>query len=192
MNTTDAGADPQAAAELVEVVDENALPIRLVTRAEMRAQNLWHRSTFVAVVRPDPDPRDDQGLRPTDRLVVHQRASWKDLFPSYWDLAFGGVCGVGEDWGTAAERELSEEAGVSGLDLRLLGRGTYDGDHSRCHAQIYLAAGSMAIEPQDGEAVAVEEVVLGLLTTWVESRSVCPDSLALVVPHLAALVDSVG
>ncbi len=29
-------------------------------------------------------------------VVVHQRAPWKDVAPSLWDLAFGGVCDVGE------------------------------------------------------------------------------------------------
>ena len=65
--------------ELVEVVDADGNVERVVTRAEMRAQNLPHRNIAVVVQRSD------------GRLVVHQRADWKDVYPSLWDVAFGGV-----------------------------------------------------------------------------------------------------
>ena len=74
-----------AADELVEVIGPDGVVERVVTRAEMRAQNLRHRNIAVFVQRSD------------GRLVVHQRADWKDVYPSLWDIAFGGVPGVGED-----------------------------------------------------------------------------------------------
>ncbi|MDG1088200.1 MAG: hypothetical protein P8P20_10715, partial [Acidimicrobiales bacterium] len=69
-----------AAAQLVEHVDEDGAVIEIVTRAEMRARTLRHRSVYVAVLDSD------------DRLLVHKRADWKDVFPGAWDLAFGGIC----------------------------------------------------------------------------------------------------
>mgnify|MGYP000751623903 CR=1 FL=1 len=99
-DTTDLVA--AAAAQLVEHVDEDGAVIEIVTRAEMRARTLRHRSVYVAVLDSD------------DRLLVHKRADWKDVFPGAWDLAFGGICDVGEDWLASAHRELMEEAGVSG------------------------------------------------------------------------------
>ena len=68
--------------ELVEVIGADGTVERVVTRAEMRAQNLRHRNIAVVVQRSD------------GRLVAHQRADWKDLYPSMWDLAFGGVPGT--------------------------------------------------------------------------------------------------
>ena len=38
------------------------------------------------------------------------------MWPSYWDLAFGGVCGVGETFETSAVRELAEEEAALALD----------------------------------------------------------------------------
>ena len=88
-----------AAAQLVEHVDENGDVIEVVTRSEMRAKALRHRSVYIAVLDGD-------------RLLVHKRADWKDVFPGAWDLAFGGVCDVGEGWLESARRELLEEAGI--------------------------------------------------------------------------------
>ena len=70
--------------EPVEIIDERGTVIAVVRRAEMRAGNLRHRNIAVFVQRGD------------GRLVVHQRADWKDVYPSAWDIAFGGVPGVGE------------------------------------------------------------------------------------------------
>ncbi|MDH4076132.1 MAG: NUDIX domain-containing protein, partial [Acidimicrobiia bacterium] len=102
--------------ELVEVVDEAGSVVRVATRTDVRAGNLRHRCTYIAVVDGD------------GRLVVHQRADWKDVYPGYWDLCFGGVCGVGEEWAESAARELAEEAGIAGAALRLLGPVAYDAD----------------------------------------------------------------
>src|SRR5262245_33522173 len=104
-----------ASDELVEVVDEDGHVLRLVTRAEMRAGNLRHRSVGVVVVTA------------AGELVAHRRAGWKDVWPGRWDVCFGGVAAVGETWAEAAARELAEEAGVTvaPADLRVLGDGDY-------------------------------------------------------------------
>ena len=60
--------------------------VRLATRAEMRAGNLRHRSVAVVVVTS------------AGEVVAHRRADWKDVWPGRWDVCFGGVVGVGEDW----------------------------------------------------------------------------------------------
>ena len=47
------------------------------------------------------------------RLLVHRRADDKDVWPGRWDLAVGGVVAAGEDYDTAAVREVAEEIGVT-------------------------------------------------------------------------------
>ena len=59
-------------------------------------------------------------------VLVHRRAGWKDLWPGYWDLAVGGVVGVGEPWPAAARRELAEELGVEVVELFELGGFSYE------------------------------------------------------------------
>ena len=72
--------------ELVDVLDADGNVVGTVTRGEMRASNLWHRSVFVVVVNG------------SDEILVHKRASWKDKWPDLWDIAVGGVVTAGEAW----------------------------------------------------------------------------------------------
>lgn len=156
--------------EFVEVVDERGRVERVVTRAEMRANRLRHRAVSVAVLRPGGDA-----------VLVHRRAAWKDVWPSYWDLAFGGVCGVGETWIDAAVRELAEEAGidVGAGDLRHVGSGTYADDDVALVAEGFVVRHDGPFTFPDGEVTDVTWVWLDDVADWAASRPVCPDTLAL-------------
>ena len=165
--------DPDA--ETVEVVDRDGVVQRIVTRAEMRRHTLRHRATYIAVIRSN------------DRLVVHRRADWKDVNPGLWDIAFGGVAGVGDDWAQAAQRELAEEAGLADTALEEVGIGSYEEADGRIVARVFLARTDADIQPQDAEVVEVAEVALAELDAWRETVPLCPDSLALVLPYLQML-----
>lgn len=106
---TDSNAAARATRQQVGIVDVNGNVIEVIDRAEMRRRGARHRCTYVVVIRTD------------GRVVVHQRAPWKDVAPSLWDLAFGGVCDVGEGWLASAKRELAEGAGIAGVELTHLG-----------------------------------------------------------------------
>src|SRR5262249_19557253 len=86
--------------ELVDVVDDDGRPVAVVTRREMRARRLPHRSTYILVF-------DTRGW-----LFVHLRTATKDVYPSHWDPCAGGVLTSGEDFAVGAARELAEELGV--------------------------------------------------------------------------------
>ena len=91
--------------ELVEEVDEHGNVLRVVTRAQMRAERLCHRATYIGVLGSD------------GRLLIHQRSPDKEVHPSYWDVCAGGVCTAGETWPESARRELREELGIeAGLE----------------------------------------------------------------------------
>lgn len=169
------GEGANAADELVEWIDPDGHVLQAVTRAEMRAGRLRHRAVFIAVV-------DRAG-----RVVVHQRAAWKDVWPSAWDLAFGGVVAAGETWEAAAARELAEEAGLHEVVLAPLGdRFAYDDDAVSLLGRAYLAVTDAAVRPSDGEVVAVDRVPIGRLRPWAGTRVVCPDSWQAVLPALEA------
>ncbi len=155
--------------ELVEVVDVDGVVLDVVTRREMRARGLRHRCTYVAVITSD------------DELVVHQRADWKDVHPAWWDVAFGGVCAVGESWLVSARRELAEEAGATDVDLEDLGAVSWG---EVIVGRVYLARYDGELSCPDGEVQQVGRVPLADLGHWLEGRDVCPDSLDLVVPRL--------
>jgi isopentenyl-diphosphate delta-isomerase len=165
---------PKGSDEPVEVVDIDGAVVDVVSRAEMRAANLRHRCAYV-VVRSAADGGT--------QVLVHHRAGWKDVWPDRWDLAFGGVCGVGESWADAAHRELAEEVGLSGT-LSELGEGTYDSDEVRVQGRVYAIYHDGPFRFDDGEVTEVAWVPVAELDGWLAGRAVCPDTMALVGPHL--------
>ena len=162
-----------ASDELVEVLDERGKVVDVVTRAQMRAENLRHRSVAVAVLHDG-------------RVLAHQRAAWKDVWPSRWDVAFGGVCDVGETWPAAALRELAEEAGISVGEEELLDLGDdrFESDEVRLVGRLYAVDHAGPFTFTDGEVQATEWVALSGLDDWLATHDVVDDSRALVVPRL--------
>jgi 8-oxo-dGTP pyrophosphatase MutT (NUDIX family) len=166
---------PDPGEQLVELVDADGSVLEVVPRREMRARaGARHRCTYVVV------------LRSSGAVVVHQRAPWKDVRPSAWDLAFGGVCDVGEPWRASAERELAEEAGLVGVDLLDLGAGEWSDGTVALLARAFLARTDAPLAPADGEVVAVDEVPLAHLDAWLATHDVVDDSPAVVLPLLRA------
>jgi 8-oxo-dGTP pyrophosphatase MutT (NUDIX family) len=162
---------PDPGREPVEVVGADGTVERIVTRAEMRSGRLRHRSVYVTVRRPGDGA-----------VLAHRRAAWKDIWPARWDLAFGGVCGVGEAWPAAAARELAEEAGIAvGEDgFGLLGQGGYDDDAVSVVAALFEVTHPGPFTFADGEVDAVDWVPAGDVWAWTAGRSCCPDTLALL------------
>jgi isopentenyldiphosphate isomerase len=136
-----------SAAEPVEVIDDSGVVVGIVSRAVMRRDNLRHRAVFVAVC-------DSAG-----RLLVHQRSATKDLWPSRWDVAVGGVMAPGETWADGARRELAEEVGVEGpVVLEHLGDGSFADDDVDTVGRVYRVVHDGPFAFVDGEVVAAELV----------------------------------
>lgn len=169
---------PEAGRERVDVVDEHDRVLRTVTRAEMRAEHLRHRATYVLV------------LSSRDELLVHQRSPHKDVYPAYWDVAAGGVLGHGEEWDTAAARELIEELGVE-APLEPLGTGTFADEHIAVNGRVYLARHDGPFTFTDDEVVQTAWVPLAAVEEAItDGRSWCPDGITLALPLLLARVRS--
>lgn len=158
--------------EMVEEVDALGNVVRLVSRQEMRANNLWHRSVFIAVVSEGGD------------LLVHQRAHSKDIWPGCWDVAVGGVLAPGEDAEAGAVRELSEELGVTGVPVNLLGSGVYMDRDVRLVATMFMCRTDGPFTYADGEIQQAHWVKPVELHNWLGAKKFLPDSVALVLPLL--------
>ncbi|MDY7102061.1 MAG: NUDIX domain-containing protein [Actinomycetota bacterium] len=159
--------------ELVEWVDEDGATIEVVTRGRMRAENLRHRSVYIVV------------RSAADEVLVHRRADWKDVFASHWDVAFGGVCDVGEAWEPAAVRELAEEAGVEAL-LTDRGPFTHTDDHVAIVGRLFEARTTGPFTFADGEVAEVAWVPRAGLLEWAADRPVTTDGRDSVVPEILA------
>lgn len=161
----------RAGDELVDLVDADDRVLEVVTRAEMRERGATarHRACYVAV------------LTTAGELVVHRRAEWKDVYPGWWDVCFGGVLGAGEAWDDAARRELLEEAGVE-AQPELVGSARWDRPDVGLNARIYRVTHDGPFTCPDGEVAEVALVPRASLDRWLHGRDVCPDSVDLVVP----------
>ena len=162
--------------ELVEVIDGAGRVIRTVRRAEMRAGRLRHRTVFIAVIGGD------------GRLLVHRRAADKDVWPSRWDLAAGGVVGVGEAWDDAARRELAEELGVVGVELEPLGSAAYEDEDVAVLGHVYVARTDGPFRFADGEVTEARFVTADEVAALRATEAFCPDSIAVVWPRISAIV----
>ncbi|MFL6101493.1 MAG: NUDIX hydrolase [Actinomycetales bacterium] len=119
------GGPAEEEVALYDPTDPSGRAIGHAPRSRMRAENLPHAATSVAV-------RDRAG-----RIYVHRRTDTKDLFPGAHDVWAGGVVAAGEDPGDAAVRELAEELGLTGMTLRPLFTEWYRDDRTTYLAHVF-------------------------------------------------------
>jgi isopentenyldiphosphate isomerase len=126
--------------ELVTIVDERNKVVGAVPRQEMRAGRLLHRATYVLV------------FNSRGELYLQKRTASKDIFPSCYDVAAGGVVLSGESYEDGAVRELEEELGIKGVPLTRL----FDFSYQDKDVRVWGAAYSCVY---DGEVVLQEEEI---------------------------------
>ncbi len=158
--------------ELVDVLDEEGHMIGTVRRREMRGRRLPHRCTYIFV------------FNGRGEVFIHQRTPTKDVFPSCWDVAVGGVLAAGEDFAAGARRELAEELGVEAEPVEMFSF-RYADEHAVAHGMVYRVRhdGPFRLQPEEivrGEFVPVEEVLIRAAKT-----PFCPDGLAAFRLYLA-------
>ncbi len=95
--------------EYLEIVDEEDRVVGKALRSECHGDpSLVHRVAHVIV------------LNGSGEILLQKRSSDKDIQPGKWDTSVGGHLDPGEDYETAAYREMKEELGIEGLDLQFL------------------------------------------------------------------------
>lgn len=127
--------------EIVSLVDRRGVVVGNAPRSRVRRENLLHAATAVLVRHPD------------GRIYVHRRADDKDWAPSCHDAAAGGVLQHGEDPPDSAVRELAEELGITGVELRRLPTSLYEDDTTRCYEHCFEATYDGVVTHADGEVV---------------------------------------
>lgn len=93
----------------VVVVDEYDNEVGTATLAEVWQKGLYHRIVSVFI-------KDDQG-----RMLLQLRSPNVAVYPNCWDQAAGGHVDAGQTYDLAAYNELSEEVGIKGVELTVLG-----------------------------------------------------------------------
>ena len=91
---------PQSPNELFDVVDENDVPLRREKRAVVHRERLLHRAVHILVFNAKGE------------VYGQRRSLTKDTCPGRWTTSCSGHVDAGEDYDTAALRELAEELGI--------------------------------------------------------------------------------
>ena len=102
---TVAPSTAQHGAERFDVVDENDCVVRSEFRDVVHVNNLRHRAVHMLL------------FNATGELYLQKRSIWKDRNPGLWDSSAAGHVDSGEDYLTAARRELQEELGIEAPPL---------------------------------------------------------------------------
>ncbi len=155
--------DPQL--ELVDVIDDAGRVIGTATRQEIRARRLPHRCVYIFV------------FNSRGELFIHLRTPTKDVYPSHWDVAVGGVLAAGESFGQGACREVREELGVD-MPLEELFPFEYKDCATKVHSIVYRGRHDGPFRLQPEEVVRGEFVRLDELAGRIDAQPFCPDGLA--------------
>lgn len=163
------------AAERVDVVDADDRVIGTATRSEVRAGNLRHRAAYILVFNSE------------GRIFVHQRTATKDVYPSYFDVAAGGVVAAGESYEDAARRELEEELGIADVPLRRVVSLQFQDAQNQVNGAVYSCTydGPMRLQPE--EVVSGEWLDLDVLLDRLQRAPFCPDGIEALFRYLDRL-----
>ena len=159
--TADAPGPVQQPLERVVIVDADNNVAGSATRAEMRARNLIHRSSFIFV-------HNSAG-----QLFVQRRVAWKETYPSHYDPAPGGVVGEHETYEQNASREVEEEMGIAGVPLQALFDFFYSDAVTRVWGRAFRCVYDGSLTLQESEVASGNWVDLDKVA---DLQPCCPDS----------------
>jgi isopentenyldiphosphate isomerase len=150
--------------ELVDVIDDAGRTIGVAPRAEMRRRRLPHRCTYVLV------------FNERNELFIHLRTATKDVYPSHWDVAIGGVVLAGESFAQGVRREIREELGID-AEPRELFLFRYADEQSVAQGMVYRLDHGGPFRLQAEEIVRGEWVTVDELWRRTARDAFCPDGL---------------
>jgi len=111
--------------EIVQIVDRDNRETEALPRYIMRERGLIHRACYIFVF-------NDAG-----ELFLQKRTATKDVYPSCWDVAAGGVVLAGESYEESAIRELAEELGVGDVPIAYHFEQYFEKDTNRVWGRIF-------------------------------------------------------
>mmetsp|Transcript_33816 Transcript_33816/g.54806 ORF Transcript_33816/g.54806 Transcript_33816/m.54806 type:complete len:585 (+) Transcript_33816:23-1777(+) len=166
---------PSPSEERVCIVDDFNQVVDTAKRKEMRAKNLKHRASYVLV------------FNSSGEIFVTQRTSTKDIFPSFFEVAAGGVVVAGESMVQSAYRELKEELGIHGVPLRPLGDFYFESDITAVFGGVFSCVyeGPVTLQPEEvvsGSFMSVDEVLRRS-----QSEPFTPDGIKCLLTFLDSL-----
>lgn len=162
-------------AERIAWVDDDDQLLGSLPRAELRARGLIGRGTFILL------------FNSAGELCVHRRTLSKAIYPGYWDPAAGGMVQADESYAQSAARELEEELGIAGVELRAHGTFFFDQPDNRLWCAVFSAVSDAPLTLQPEEVL--EAKFIDPYQALAEAKAgalYCPDSLAALRKYLVS------
>lgn len=162
-------------AERIAWVDDDDQLLGSLPRAELRARGLIGRGTFILL------------FNSAGELCVHRRTLSKAIYPGYWDPAAGGMVQADESYAQSAARELEEELGIAGVELRAHGTFFFDQPDNRLWCAVFSAVSDAPLTLQPEEVL--EAKFIDPHQALAEAKAgtpYCPDSLAALRKYLVS------
>ncbi|QIE90061.1 NUDIX hydrolase [Pseudomonas nitroreducens] len=162
-------------AEKIAWVDDDDQLLGSLPRAELRARGLIGRGTFILL------------FNSAGELCVHRRTLSKAVYPGYWDPAAGGMVQAEESYAESAARELEEELGIAGVELRAHGTFFFDQPDNRLWCAVFSAVSDAPLTLQPEEVL--EAKFIDPHQALAEAKAgtpYCPDSLAALRKYLVS------
>lgn len=125
--------------EIVQIVDRENREVEVLPRRIMRQQGLIHRASYILVFNEKKE------------LFLQKRTATKDLYPSCWDVAAGGVVLAGETYEESADRELAEELGINGITCCPLFDQYFEEEDNRVWGRIFSCTHNGPFQLQEEE-----------------------------------------
>ena len=150
---------PQKDGEIFDVVDDNDQVTGQLSRAEVHAGKLLHRAVHVLVFNKRGD------------LLLQQRSLFKDVHPGVWGSSVSGHLDAGEDYETAAVRELDEEMGIRvGKPLEEIARILPGEDTGWEHVRLYRISHYGPVRYPAAEVSAAVWFPISEIEAWLAAR----------------------
>ena len=162
-------------AEKIAWVDDDDQLLGSLPRAELRARGLIGRGPFVLL------------FNSAGELCVHRRTLSKAIYPGYWDPAAGGMVQADESYEASAARELEEELGIAGVELRAHGTFFFDQPDNRLWCAVFSAVSDAPLKLQPEEVLEARFIdPHQVLAEAKAGTPYCPDSLAALRKYLVS------
>jgi isopentenyldiphosphate isomerase len=143
------------AEELLDIVDDQDRVLSRAPRSRVLRDYHIHRAVMFFVF-------DEE-----ERVFVNQRSDSKDVYPSYWSIAFGGHVLAGESYDAAARREIKEEVGLD-APARQIGGFLKRTPDERENVKVY------AVTAEQEPVLFADEIAQGRFMTLAEINEMIP------------------
>ncbi|MFH1505756.1 MAG: NUDIX domain-containing protein [archaeon] len=157
--------------EMIEVIDDDMNVLEIVSRDEIRAENLKHKAALIIL-------KNAEG-----QIYASQRKKTKLVYPLLWVISAGGMVRPGETYEQGALRELKEELGIDAEVDYVMDFDSHD-KYNNYKAKVYLAfyEGDINVdfvECEQGKWLKREE-----LNDYIKKGLLCPDTALFVQKYL--------